>query len=194
MAHITLPTVKTAFQLEQAVIATLVPRLAAYMPQLGYPAPRSYTRSTTFDKLPEDQLPAIIVVSPGLSDEPRRAGDRTYQADWMVGVGALVETRDETTAKKASRDVAALIRAIILQQPSLGGFANGVRWLNESYDQLPIESRRTLASAEVEFSIRVDDVVNASELPYIEGMEGLPTPSDFDSDEVVITTTMRGEG
>lgn len=193
MAQITIPTVINAWEVEEAVIATLVPRLAAYMTQLGYPAPRSYTRATSFDKFPEDQLPCIIVSCPGLNDQPRRAGDRTYQADWFVGVGAMVEARTEDETRKAARVIGSLIRATILQQPSLGGFANGVTWLNETYDQLELPKRRSLASAELEFAIRVEGVVDANELPYIEGMEGLPTPSDIDSTSYVVDVTKRGE-
>jgi len=193
MAQITIPTVIDAWQVEEAVISTLEPRLAYYMTQLGYPAPRSYTRATSFDKFPEDQLPTIIVSCPGLNDQPRRAGDGSYLVDWFVGVGAMVEARTEDDTRKAARKVAALIRAIILQQPSLGGFADGVTWLNENYDQLELPKRRSLASAELEFSIRVAGVVNAYELPYMPEMEGIPTPSNYDGNEAIIDVIKRGE-
>lgn len=178
MAQVTLPTVITATDVEDAAIATLKPRLEYYLEQLGLPIPRAWTRQTRFNKWPEDQVPAIIIYSPGLAEEPNKRGTGEIDARWTLGIAALVSARDQNSTDRLAKEYGALIRASILQESSLGGFARGVDWMDESYDEIDVMQNRTLSAAEMVFSVEVEGVVNARELPYMPDGP-IPTPSDF---------------
>lgn len=182
----TLPTVVTAWDVEEAVISTLKARLPYYVGQLNYAEPRGYVRTTTFEKWPEDQLPLVIVISPGIIEPPLKQGDGKYRANWLVGAACMVSARTEDETRKMARDYGALIRATLLQTPSLGGFARGVTWIDETYDQVEVRDRRTLASAEATIHVEVGDVVDARELPFMPDMSEIPTLTGEEFQEHII--------
>ena len=53
------------------------------------PDPRGYIVASTFDKWPEDQLPVVVVISPGWAGRPRRAGDGRALAPWSLAAGIV---------------------------------------------------------------------------------------------------------
>lgn len=182
----TLPTVISGVDVEQAVEDTLKLRLPYYIEQDGLAPIKSWMRISEFAKFPEDRVPMIITICPGLAEPPSRQGDGTYIARWLVGVAVVASARDGEGSRQISRRIGSLIRATLLQSPSLTpkGFARGVTWLDESYDQLDPRLRRTLTSAEETFNIEVGGVVNAQELPWMPAMTEMPTPTGYEADEV----------
>jgi hypothetical protein len=191
MPAVTLPTIVTATDVEDAVFVTLKPRLEYYLGQLGYPTPRSYTRKTRFDKWPEDRCPTIVVYCRGLAEPPdRRSGG--HDARWAVGVAAIVSANTEENTDKAAKLYGALIRAILLQEGSLHGFARGTDWMDESFDEVPSMANRSLGSAEELFWVEVENVVNARELPLMPDGP-LPNPTDFVITESVINVESTQE-
>jgi hypothetical protein len=156
--------------LEQAVIDTIKKWAPTYLREIerilgrqmgDIPAPRSYTTRRRFEKFVEDQTPTIIVVSPGTADEPSMEGDGHYRAEWALGVGAVVSTSTQESTNLVAKIYGAAIRSLLIQHGSLGGVASGIRWMDESYDDLPSDdSDRTLGSAALYFRVEVDEVVN----------------------------------
>jgi hypothetical protein len=177
--RITLPRIITGYDVEQHVEDTLKPRLAYYTPQLGYPEPRAYVHAFNFDKWPEDQVPAIVIVNNGINAIPRQDGDKSYRAPWTIGVGAIVSARTEEETNIMVKTWGGLIRATLLQQQSLGGFTDGITWVSETYDQLPSIDRRSLQTVHLMFEIIVPKTVSARELPWMPGMDGLPNPTGY---------------
>lgn len=172
----TLPTVITGVDVERAVQATLKPRLDYYMPQLGYPPIRAWVYSAEFDKFPEDQVPVMNIQVPNLFDEPTKL-QMMYIARWAVICEAFVSARTEDETRKMARDVGALVRATLVQEPGLHGFARAVDWVGENYSQLPMIERRTKATAEISFIVEVGEAVSTYELPYMpEGPAPTPGP------------------
>src|SRR5262245_7939817 len=57
------------------------------------PVPRAWTTATSFDKWPEDQLPAVLVISPGLLEPPNGEGDGSYRAKYSLGIGVITSAR-----------------------------------------------------------------------------------------------------
>lgn len=109
--------------------------LARAMVEDSLPEPRSWIVAETVDREGTDQLPAIVIVSPGLNgDPPMQEGDGTFRAVWTVGIGVFVSAATREDTKKLVRQYGAIIRAIMLQKQSLGGNADGTVWLDESYD------------------------------------------------------------
>jgi hypothetical protein len=128
--------------------------------QRGYgpgalPRVRAYTTAADFEKWPEDQLPCLLLVSPGLAEAPLADGAGSYRVKFSVGLAVIVSaaTMDETAA--LSKLYVAAMRAAILQHQSLEGFASGVEWLDETYDDLPSVDTRSLGAGQCIFAVEV---------------------------------------
>lgn len=189
----------------RAAIATLRAWMPYYVAELerqsGHdsgdpwpPAPRSYTAiaAASVTTWPEDQLPAVVAICPGLARRPELDGEGLYRATWRLGVGVMVAARDKDSTDRMAGLYGAAARAVIVQHPSLGGFAARSRWMDESLDDVPIDATRTLRAAVVEFEVDVDGVVSAADGPT-EIPAPAPDPHDEWSpwplaDPVIVTT------
>lgn len=164
--------IKSAAELEEATISILELWMETYLRemeiQVGIPIktvarPRSYSRKNRVDDTyVEEQLPKIIVICPGLSDPPRAEGTGDYRATWNLGVAVLVSAKDEQSTRALAQFYAAVVRAILLQRPSLGGKATGVTWQDEQYDEFEPDagSTRSLCAAQSYFLVEMEYVTN----------------------------------
>lgn len=160
----------TRQDVEHAALNTLKPWFDTYLAEVErqkglivrqLPRPRSYMRRNEFDKWPEEQLPSIIVISPGIVGRPTASGSGMFTADWGLGVAVIAEGRDNDNTRDLVGYYTAAIRALILQRPSLNGFAKGVVWEDERYDDISdFDAGRTMASGQVVFQVEVEDVVS----------------------------------
>lgn len=139
-----------------------------------YQRPKSYTTVNSVTKWDEDQLPAIIVVSNGFSQAPRKKGDGTFDTWWGLGIACIVSGNDEASTREFASDYTAALRALFNQRVSLDGFADGTDFVDEHYDDIQEEDRRSMASGQVIFSVEVDNVVQTKAGPI--------TPDDPPSD------------
>lgn len=160
----------TGGDVERAVLATLREHAAEYVEEVerqqgrepgALARPRGYIVASQFQRWPEDQLPVVVVISPGFAGPPRRAGDGRIMARWSVGVGVIVSSAHREAARDNGQLYAAAMRALVLQHEDLGGLAAGVELQDEDYSDFPFISTRTLMSARVLFSATVDDVTSA---------------------------------
>lgn len=161
----------TAEQIEAGAIAHLEMWMPSYLRELerrtdrdpnDLPNIRSYSTVNEFQKWPEEQLPACIVISPGTRDQPKMEGDGTYRADWVLGVAIVVSTRDQASTNQVAKLYGTAARAAILQHQSLGDLgAEGVLWEAERYDNVQQEQTRTIAAANILFRVTMRGVVNA---------------------------------
>src|SRR5688500_3190491 len=92
-----------SWQVEQAAIAHLREWMPDYLPHVyreahaivgrslpAFPQPRSYeVVPREPDRWKEDQLPAILIVSPGLVAKPANDGNGTYRAVFDLGIAAI---------------------------------------------------------------------------------------------------------
>jgi hypothetical protein len=124
---------------------------------------RSFRFSTEdVDKWAEDQLPACVIVCPGLADAPDRQGDGIHDGEWSVGVGVIVSGRDQDSTDELVGIYTAAVRAALVQHPSLGGFASGVEWIDEdTIANLGFDDSRTIAGGRVVLKVKVDSVVDS---------------------------------
>lgn len=164
----------TGDDVEQAVLALLRRWSGTYLAELErqhdleagtLPRIRSYETAPSFDNWPEDQIPACIVVSPGITGPPVRGGRGSYMARWSVGLGCVCSARTQAEAHRLGMLYIAALKTLILQRPSLEGFAAGVDWVDESYTELSFDDRRTLGAGMAIFNVQVDDVVTAQAGP-----------------------------
>lgn len=159
-------------QVEGAVITTLNKWFSTYMQeveiQLGMargktPVPKKYTTRNrmTEDMMVEDQLPKVVVVSPGLIKQPVAEGDGTYRASWAVGVGVIASAKDHESSDALAKAYGATVRALLTQKSGLEGFAQKLEWTGERYDDVPLLDRtRTVMTAQETFNVEVEGVVN----------------------------------
>lgn len=119
------------------------------------PNPRSYTVSSDREREAEDQLPAVVIVSPGTVDDPLLDGEGMYRVKWQIGVGIYCSALDHDSTKRLVRAYGSAARAIMLHKQTLGGNANGTDWVSESYDVLAFDDSRTIGAGLIEFNVEV---------------------------------------
>lgn len=159
-------------EMEEAVTDTLQVWLPAYVAEIErqrgitprtIPLPRSWGHVNEFYKFTEEQLPSVIVVSPGTAaSEPKQKGDGSYHSWYRVGVAVVAAGRDRETTRRISKLYVAAVRGAILQHQTLGDFgAEGIRWMGDRNQDVPDEQGRTLGSGAVMFDVEVKDVINS---------------------------------
>jgi hypothetical protein len=190
--------VTLATQLERAVLATLEDWFPVYIrevelqsqanqygddiPTDALPLPRAFLTTEKIDRESADQLPCIVVVSPGLSGKnaPKQNGDGTFRVPWGISIGTFVSSNDRSNTKQLVRQYIAIARMIMLQKQSLGGFADGTTWLDESYDDnFAFVDQKTVGAGSVIFEVWVDNVVQRYGGPAVFG--GPPPAPDPDT-------------
>lgn len=155
------------------------------------PRIRAWTTAPDFEKWPEDQLPCVLLISPGLAVPPVPEGNGRYRAQFSLGLAAIVSTAkmDETAA--LAKLYCAVHRACLLQHQSLEGFAAGVTWLDENYDDLPSIDDRSLGAGQAIFAVEVDGISTRWNGPTTPDSEPPdpdtdPIPSDPTAERVVV--------
>ena len=175
---------------EKAARDLLKPWMPAYLAEIerqldrtpgSLPKPRSWTNMIDVDRWPEDQLPCVVLICPGTYSEPISEGDGEHRVTWELRVATVVSGKPDARERMLdnAKIYAAAVRTCVLQHPSLGGFAQGVSWLGEAYDDIPIDRSRTLASGEVAFAVQVDDVASAFDGPAEPPEDPLEDPGDW---------------
>lgn len=150
---------------------------------------RSIQTSPEFEHWPEDQIPGLLIVSPGMvQGSAKIAGDGMMRAKFICGLGVICSAGKQADANDLAKWYGIAIAALMLQNPSISGFARGCDLEDMSYDELGSDGIRTQATALVVFSIDVPDVIDTGTAPWE------PTPDDPPEDVVTaekaeVTTT-----
>lgn len=166
-------TMFSASDLEQAAITTLRTWFSTYLKEAESQhgivpgtnlVPNNYTDDNNFNADLGEELPKVVVISPGITGTPEKRGDKQYSAWWQLGVGVAVADKDIATANALAKLYGATVRAIILQKKSLGGVASQIEWISESYDDLPIvnDQLKQYKAVGVYFMALINDVVTQS--------------------------------
>lgn len=145
---------------DQSLTSYYLNELGSQLGRGDLPDFRSVSTSNDADIWPEDQLPAAIVICPGLAAEPRKRSNG-WSARWALGLGAVVSAGTRSDTLDLIGIYTAAMRAMILQHPSLGSFAAGTYWSGERYDELLTQDERTIAAGQVIFVVDVDAVVDS---------------------------------
>lgn len=137
---------------------------------------RSFNAAMDMSSRIEDQVPACVIVAPGLSAKPIKHG-RVYEATWTCGVGCVVSSKDFASTLLLAEQYAATIRALVLQKHGLGGFASHIEWIGESYDEIPVEQNTPLLGTTNTFDVTVEGILDESQGPRVP-----PVPQDSTAD------------
>lgn len=142
---------------------------------LNLPAFQSYTNVDTMDKWPEDALPAVVTFIPGTNGTPEKQGDGSYTAEWPVGIGIVMSSKDREETRKLLTLYMLAIRAMFVQHGSLDDFSESTVWEGDSYDDLPFNASRTIQAGIVSFGIKINNVVESAA-----GLSTLPEDPSID--------------
>jgi hypothetical protein len=156
--------------------------------------PRSYrvTHLAT-EKWPEDQLPCIIVRSPGMIADPDVNGDGSVDGTFGLTLFAIAEGIDEEDSKLLSRLYGRAAAEAIMQHPDLAsdafpdGFASHTGMGAEENAPLTrgVEAERSLAVVSIRFAVVVQAMMSVWGGPA----EPLPDPTKEPADPHVGKTT-----
>lgn len=178
----TIGNIFTAYDLERAVIDLVKAWMPAYLGKIerlqslaggSLPIPRSYEIIQEFDSFAEEQIPKIIVISPGTAGEPIREGDGTYKMTFILRIGIVVSASTRADTSRVARLYAAAVRTLILQHKGLGiETCDGLTFIEEAYDSFDVDARRTIAAATLGFEITIrgvsDGMGTAGDTPPID--------------------------
>lgn len=185
----------TAKQVEGAVVAMLDEWMPDYLSELerqdedyapGEMArPRDIVIASEFERRDEVQLPCIVVISDGLTGKPERKGDGTYDAEWRIGVAAIVSDVDEAETRSLAQTYATAIRLAMVQHKRLKstlhptGFADWMTWEGEGYADVSFNAARSFFAGQVLFTVGVENVAKEAvgpRQPSGEEVSGDPGP------------------
>jgi hypothetical protein len=174
--------VKSTLQLwTPGYIAEIAERKAITLPPF-----EDWTVRPEYRSLPTTAAPACMVTCPGTLKQPERQGGGEYIAYFGVQVSVVVWGADWEPTEDTTGYYSTAVVASLLQHPSLGDFAEGVEWLGTRYGEVEHSSTRTLGAAQINFSVAVNNVVNASAGPASPTAPG-PLPPTVESASVTVT-------
>ena len=162
-----------------------------------FPSFASYPDALDMSRFPEEQLPACVLVVPGLTSAPQMRGTGKFTAEFTIGLGIAVTGPDKSRTIQLAQLYTTAVRMLILQNSSLGDFAMGVHWTREEFTGNIIhpDDARTIAMRILEFIVQVDDVVDVSQGPSIPIPNG-ETPTGWatiETPSISITSVPVGE-
>ena len=188
---------------EEAVQATLKTWmndvLAEVERQRGLQPPY-YTRDIEYgiqpalDKWPEQQLPLIVIISPGIPERPVKSGRRVYRAKYDVGIAVIVGSTERQFVCRYAQHMGAAIRKIMEMKQSLDGGVGervrGVDWVGSRNNELPVQDERTIWANRQLFEVEVDDVLTKGGGPTQPAVDPLPPPAE---DPIAVEVTVTKE-
>jgi hypothetical protein len=190
--------------LTDAVKATLKKWMPTYLGEIEFqrhlakgsiPTPKWYTERNEFTTFAEDQIPLVVVISPGVIEPPTHNGEGMYTGWWGLGVGVVAAANTETNSDRLAKIYGAAVRSILLQKPGLDASwdFNGIVYVDESYDDVPDpEQERTMRAARLVFRIAINNVVTKWAGPDEPDPEDLPG-SQWPTVETAEATVTREE-
>ena len=132
---------------------------------------------------PPDRTPGCVIVAPGVIGEIEQRGDGLVDVRWAVGVGIVVADATAEDAMVRAEPYGAALRALLIQQGSLGGFAEETTWLDEETVPIAYEVDRTVAASSLQFSVQLRGVVNRWAGPFVP-----PVDPTVEQDTTTVTT------
>jgi len=184
-------TINGADIVQSKVIAHLKLWLPTYLcevdEQRGLPRgktawPRSWQVVPSLDNSLEQQLPAMLIICPGTASKPIKEGDGKYRATYTVGVAVLVKGNTQlATNEMAKRYGAAIATAMLQEKGRIDENVHACAWEGDTYDDIQVESNRTLSSAMVHFGIEFSNILSERDGPAMPIIE--PDPYELPKPE-----------
>jgi hypothetical protein len=130
-------------------------------------APAQWAVGATTDGWPTGTLPSVLVVSPGLVRWTRHDGARSIRGKYQLGVAVAVSAADRAAADRLARDYAGALRALMLQNPTLGGHVETLELVQEDYAPLTDAGGLARGTARVTFRVHVRGLASVGGGPKV---------------------------
>jgi hypothetical protein len=169
-----------AHHIEASVFALLDKWMNTYLHEVGREAGmdpkdlqpiRSYRVSSVIGRMPEDQLPGVMIVNNGVLDTPVQHGDGDISAGWQIDIACQVAAKGKKTnaaprALTLARMYITAIRLACMQQRE--GVMGKVNWRGEIPNQvLAAEDDRTTCLATTRLTFMTNTALNWQEGPLV---------------------------
>lgn len=178
--------ITTSWEIEEVVVAHLKSWSPTYLAFMGRRAGKTLPPVRSFvttprdpEKWAEDQLPAILVVSPGLAATPTIDGAGVLRAIWEVGLASITSAAEEADTRKMAHYYFMHALVAILQNPSMGIDADTLLSQGWDHTTVPGQQRRTLASTYAVLHVGVDGVLDSRAGPLRPLVDPDTPPADF---------------
>ena len=184
---------------EQALIDHITPWVPSYLgareAKVGLPfntiaRPASWITKQTFTALPgEDNTPAVVVVSSGFSDPPKKRGDGNWDAYMRMGILGLCHGPEADFARELAGHYQAALLAICLQQRKVSDNIRMEDWEDLAVDDVDADQNRTLCAARLELVYFVQGFGMEFDGPTTPPVDpSTPPPADAEVETVNINT------
>lgn len=182
-----IPTITAS---DRAVAATLETWLPHYIAHIAAaenvsPAPATpggYKIVSELANFPEQGLPVLTIVSPGLADDTTVAGG-VVSGNWALAVHVTTQGRNDQEAREWAAIYGAAVRGCLIQQTRL-------QIVDERYDVIDVVDRRTIVGALVQVRQPVD-LANKTGPTTPPDNPGDPPPADPVITQHIEQTTPR---
>lgn len=169
-----------AHHVEAAVLQMLWKWLPTYQHEISREAKldpthlqpiRAWRVTSEIARMPEDQLPTVMMVNRGVTEPPIKHGDSIYLAKWEMDIGVQVaaigaKTKASPRALTLARMHLLAIRLALVQQRDDDGIMGMTDWRGESPQTvLDSEDDRTTCVAATRFHITTDGAAQWGEGP-----------------------------
>lgn len=128
-------------------------------PPVRIQRPRSVEICSPETVFADNQIPAILVYSPGTTGDVKRVGGGLYQATWVVRLAAItMASNEDEAAELAAITSTAACLAVLQCLASRDARVGSVRWTGEVGDSAQVDKRRSRAIRLHELEVGVADV------------------------------------
>lgn len=162
------------------------------------PLPRSVVRTHRIERLPEEQLPSLILSNEGIGEPPVTDGGGYYSATWRYMLGAQVAAGPNRRALELAEWYTLALRAAVVQQQQDPALTSPLRlvhldWISEDFEELTPEGDRTTAVGRVRADVTVAEVLRIPGPlePHIPPQEPGPESPSWPLADTVTTTVER---
>lgn len=153
--------------------------------------PVSYRVDTDVRTMPEDDLPAVVVVSAGMPADPEGAEDGRVDGLLLIGIACVVRGPNRTDTMRNARRYAAAVATLVEQQGGELSLCSLQSRPDERYDEIDNTADRSLAAGYVTFLVLVPGMRNRFGGPEVpDPAPPDPLPSTSPDDPLHLTTNV----
>lgn len=180
-----------AGQLEKAVENQLREWMPTYLKEVGRQhslklgSVKSYSVVSQYATFPEQGLPAVVVESAGLIDEPEQDGEGWLKGPFSVEVTVAMQGPDAVSTRQLAQCYAAAVTGSLMQHRKLAQHIWVERFVDSAFAGANVEQRRTRIAVALVFRVVHEKFLNVREGPVAPDPEGLaPDLPTVESTEV----------
>lgn len=156
------------------------------------PQPKSWPTVSEFDIEAHEQMPAVVIVSPGTIGEPEH--DRgVYRTVWRIETAVAIAGKDEVQGRMLAALYLAAVKGALIQNPTLGGKVEQCRWTgpdDHAFGTTERGSQRAIYGTA--FAVTVRDAVGTRKGTQVPPADPYnpPLPPDYPNvAEITVTAT-----